>query len=178
MPLAKNCRHLTIFITPFGRYCFNKLLFGISSAPEFFQKQMSSILEGLPGVLCHLDDILIFGGDTNEHDARLRDVLFRIRAAGITLNLGKCEFSKHEITFLGHVINQCSISADPVKVRAINEMPAPTNVTELRRFMRVVNQLGKFSQLSLKLSPISTQAGPSTLHFQRILNPFGHSVVS
>ena len=57
VPLTKNCRHLTTFITPFGRYCFNKLPFGISSAPEFFQKQMSNILEGLPGVLCHLDDI-------------------------------------------------------------------------------------------------------------------------
>ena len=58
VPLADSCcRHLTTFITPFGRYWFNKLPFGISSAPEFFQKQMTAILEGLPGVLCHLDDI-------------------------------------------------------------------------------------------------------------------------
>ena len=92
---------------------------------------------------CHLDDILVFGDDTNKHNARLWDVLLRIRVAGITLNPGKCEFGKHEITFLGHVINQCDISADPNKVWAINEMPAPTYITKLRRFMEVVNQLGR-----------------------------------
>ena len=75
VPLAESCRHLTTFITPFGRYCFNKLPFGISSAPEFFQKQMSAILEGLPGVLCHLDDVLVFGKDCQDHDAHLQAVL-------------------------------------------------------------------------------------------------------
>ena len=157
VPLAKNCRHLTTFITPFGRYCFNKLPFGISSAPEFFQKQMSHILEGLPGVLCHLDDILVFGSDRTEHDTRLRAVLLRIRTAGITLNRAKCEFGKHEITFLGHIINQSGISADPEKLSAIKEMPPPTNITKLRRFMGVINQLGKFSPNTAELSaPLRT----------------------
>ena len=81
---------------------------------------MSHILEGLPGVLCHLDDVLVFGSDRTEHDTRLRAVLLRIRAAGITLNRAKCEFGKHEITFLG---NQSGISADPEKLSAIKEIP-------------------------------------------------------
>ena len=51
IPLAATSRHLTTFITPFGRYFFNKLPFGITSAPEYFEKKMSSILEGLQGVL-------------------------------------------------------------------------------------------------------------------------------
>jgi len=157
VPLAKNSRYLTTFITPFGRYCFNKLPFGISSAPEFFQKQMSQILEGLPGVLCHLDHILVFGGDISEHDARLQAVLLRIRAAGITLNKAKCEFGKNEITFLGHVIDQSGISTDPEKLSAIKEMPPPTNITELRKFMGVINQLGKFSPNTAELSaPLRT----------------------
>ena len=105
VPLAESCRHLTTFITPFGRYCFNKLPFGISSAPEFFQKQMSAILEGLPGVLCHLDDVLVFGKDCQDHDAHLQAVLEQIRSAGITLNRQKCEFGKTTLTLLGHVIN-------------------------------------------------------------------------
>lgn len=113
---------------------------------------MSNILEGLPGMLCHLDDILIMGKDTHEHDARLRDVLLRIRTTGITLNPDKCEFGKWEITFLGHVINQSGISPDPNKTQAIKEMPAPSNVTELRRFMGVVNHLGKFSPNTAEFS--------------------------
>ena len=61
IPLAAESRLLTTFITPFGRYCFNKLPFGISSAPELFQKRMSKLLEGLDGVVCLMDDVLIFG---------------------------------------------------------------------------------------------------------------------
>lgn len=61
IPLSQNSAFLTTFITPFGKFCFNRLCFGISSAPEHFQKRMSQMLEGLEGVLCHMDDILVFG---------------------------------------------------------------------------------------------------------------------
>ena len=62
IPLSPSSQHLTTFITPYGRYCFRKLPFGISSAPEYFQRHMSDILEGHEGVLCHIDDVIIFGG--------------------------------------------------------------------------------------------------------------------
>ena len=61
IPLSSASRLLTTFITPSGRYCFNKLPFGISSASEHFQKRISSILHGLDGVLCQMDDVLVFG---------------------------------------------------------------------------------------------------------------------
>ena len=61
VPLAKKSRLFITFITPFRRYCYNKLPFGISSAPDHFQWRMHSLLEGLPGVLFAMDDILIFG---------------------------------------------------------------------------------------------------------------------
>ena len=60
------------------------------------------------------------------------------------MNPSKCEFSQSSLKFLGHVINKAGISADPEKVRAVTEMPAPTNVGELRRLMGMINQLGKF----------------------------------
>ena len=59
--LDEQSRPFTTFITPFDRFWFNKLPFGISNAPECFQRQMSSILDKEEGVLCHMDDILIFG---------------------------------------------------------------------------------------------------------------------
>ena len=61
IPLDPDSRLLTTFLTPFNRFCYNKLLFGITSPPEHFQRRMSSILECLPSVVCHIDDILIFG---------------------------------------------------------------------------------------------------------------------
>ena len=69
VPLAEKSRLFTTFITPFGRYCYNKLPFGISSAPEHFQQRMHSLLEGLQGVLCIMDDILIFGTTRQEHNS-------------------------------------------------------------------------------------------------------------
>ena len=145
IPLAKNSQKLTTFVTPFGRYYFTKMPFGISSAPEHFQKRMSTILSGLDGVLCLMDDILVFAKDEVEHDRRLKEVLQRIQTAGVTLNPEKCEFRKRQLKFLGHIIDENGISPDPDKISAIVEMKPPTNVSELRRFMGMINQLGKFS---------------------------------
>ena len=89
IPLAEQSRPLTTFITPYGRFCFNKLPFGISSAPEVYQRRMQHILEGLPGVLCLIDDVLIFAQDQKEHDIRLANVLKRLQDAGVTLNSEK-----------------------------------------------------------------------------------------
>ena len=99
IPLAEEFRLLTTFITPFGRFCFNKLPFGISSAPEIFRRQMNNILFGLAGVLCHVDDILVFGKDVEEHEARLQAALSKLQAAGVTLNKYKCQFYQSSITF-------------------------------------------------------------------------------
>ena len=95
VPLAKSSRLLTIFIMPFRWYCFNKLPFGISNALEIFQKMMNNVLEGVPGVLCHMDDVLVCGKDNQEYDSHLTAVLKRIKAAGITLNPTKREFPDH-----------------------------------------------------------------------------------
>ena len=145
IPLSPASRLLTTFITPFGRFCFNKMPFGVSSAPEHFQKRMSRILTGLEGVGCHMDDVLVYGSDKSQHDARLLAVLQRIEESGATLNTLKCEFNKTTITFLGHKLDQRGIQADPEKTSAIRELKTPTTVPELRRFMGMVNQLGKFT---------------------------------
>ncbi|XP_015747739.1 PREDICTED: uncharacterized protein K02A2.6-like [Acropora digitifera] len=104
---------------------------------------MSSVLEGLEGVICHMDDTLIHGPTQEVHDTRVRLVLDRLQNAGIMLN-NKCEFSKHRITFLGHVISDKGVEADPEKTKAVREFPQPTNVKELQRFNGMVNQLAKF----------------------------------
>ena len=105
IPLAKRSRSLTTFITPQGRDRFCKLPFGISSAPELFQRRMSKILEGLEGVLCHMDDVLIMGTNKREHDKRLTAVLERLQNAGVTLNPAKCEFGRSSVKFLGNIID-------------------------------------------------------------------------
>ena len=106
---------------------------------------MSAILDGHEGVLCHMDDVIIFGKNQQEHDSRLHAALKTIQAAGVTLNKDKCEFSKQRLTFLGHVVDEHGISPDPVKTSAVSEMTRPQSVPELRRFLGMANQLGKFT---------------------------------
>uniref|UniRef100_A0A5S6QG18 Reverse transcriptase domain-containing protein n=1 Tax=Trichuris muris TaxID=70415 RepID=A0A5S6QG18_TRIMR len=75
IPLSKESSLLTTFITPFERFCFRRLPFGISSAPEYFQSTMNDILVELHGVLCPMDYILVFGESYDEHDECLDRVL-------------------------------------------------------------------------------------------------------
>uniref|UniRef100_A0A1A8CXN4 Gypsy retrotransposon integrase-like protein 1 n=1 Tax=Nothobranchius kadleci TaxID=1051664 RepID=A0A1A8CXN4_NOTKA len=144
VPLSPESAHYTTFITPFGRFYFNRLPFGIASAPEHFQRRMSVILNGLPGVVCHMDDILIWGQDQQEHNARLHTVLNKLQEAGVTLNLEKCDLSKQEVKFLGHVLSAAGVQPDPEKIRAVTAMKEPSNISEVRSFLGMVNQLGKF----------------------------------
>lgn len=144
VPLSEESAKLTTFITPFGRFYYNRLPFGITSAPEHFQQRMSLVLEGLPGTVCHIDDVLIWGMSQAEHDERLHNVLGRLRKAGLTLNLDKCELNRSEVNFLGHVISANGVRADPEKISAVQDMREPSNVSELRSFLGMVTQLGKF----------------------------------
>ena len=153
--LTKESSLLTTFITPFGRYCFNRLPFGITSAPEYFQKRMSEILQGIEGVVCLIDDVLVYGRTQEAHDKRLTRVLQKIATAGVTLNEDKCEISQTQVKFLGQLIDQHRIHPDAAKVSAIKDMKAPTNITELRRFLGMVNQMGKFiPQLAEATKPL------------------------
>ena len=106
---------------------------------------MSKLLSGLDGIVCQMDDVLIFGKTKEEHDIRLTKALDRIHSAGVTLNREKCLFGQDNIKFLGHVVNKQGISADPDKVAAITQMKAPQNISALRQFLGMVSQLGKFS---------------------------------
>ena len=105
IPLCQRSRLLTTFITPFGCFCFSRLPFGISSAPEHFQRRMNDILKSMDGVLCHMDDVLVFGRTEAEHHSRLKQVLKGIEAAGVTLNKEKCFFGQNRLKFLGHIMH-------------------------------------------------------------------------
>jgi len=97
IPLHEDSKHLTTFITHCGLYRYNRVCFGLASAPSAFQRIMSQVLEDLAGVLCYLDDILVFGSTVTEHDERLRAVLERIKSTGLTLN-DKCQFHFFPLT--------------------------------------------------------------------------------
>ena len=135
IPLSEESALLTTFITPFGRYCFHRLPFGITSAPEHFQRRMSEILSDIEGTECQTDDILVHGTTQEEHDQRLHQVLQRLQEKHLTLNLPKCRFSVDRVNFLGQVLDSSGVQPDPDRVKAIQEMAAPTDVSGVRRFL-------------------------------------------
>ena len=114
--LAESSRPLTTFITPWGRYCFNVLPYGISSGSEKLQTCMSRILEGLEGVECNIDDVLVHAPTIELHDYRLQKVLERLSEAGLTLNIDRCTFRVPKIKFLGNVVSANGIEVVSDKV--------------------------------------------------------------
>ena len=153
--LAEESKLLTTFITPWGRFCFERLPYGISTGSEQFQKVMMETLEGLEGDECQIDDIVVHGRTQEIHDKRLHQVLDRLETANITLNLDKCEFIKSQIKILGNIVSYNGISPDPEKVKAIADLPAPRNISQTRSFLGMVNQLSKFTDhLADKTKPI------------------------
>ena len=156
IPLDESARDLTTFITPTGRYRFKRLPMGISIAPEIFQRKMTELLEGLPGVVCYLDDIVITGATREEHDQNLDKVLNAIRLAGLKLNKEKCVFGQSEIEFLGHTVRNEGVKISTEKVDAVLKFGKPNNVQELRRFLGMVNFLARFvPRLQSTIQPLN-----------------------
>ena len=155
IPLDATSQKLTTFISLMGRFCFRRLPFGITSAPEIFQRQMSTLLKDHDGVVVVMGDILVYGATRKEHDSRLDAVLKTIKDSGFKLNKAKCHFGKTEIQYFGHIISAEGMRPDS-KVKAIKHMPSPCNVTELKQVLGLVNYVGKFLPgLSSELHPIT-----------------------
>ena len=153
--LEEDSCEFTIINTHKGLFRYNRLPFGIASAPAIFQRVMDTLLQGIPGVCVYLDDILISGQSEEEHLARLSEVLRRLAESGMRLKEEKCNFLLSSVEYLGHVISSKGLSTSDTKVTAISNAPSPTNVSELRSFLGMVNYYGKFlPDLATILSPL------------------------
>lgn len=161
LKLDEESSRLTTFATPFGRYRWKVLPFGIAPAPEIFQKNVYNNVSDLPGVLNKADDLLVCGkGKTMDeaiidHDLKLRKLLDRCRERGMRLNPDKLKLRQTSLSFMGHLVTSEGLCPDPEKVRAIEEMPRPTDVAGVQRLGGFVNYLAKFlPKISEVMAPI------------------------
>ena len=143
--LSNESPLLTTFITPWGRFCFNRLTYVISTGSEQFQRCMNELLEGQEGVEVQIDDMIVYGSGEAEHDKTLANVLNRLSQANITLNKAKCEFGVKSVKILGHNVSSEGIISDPSKIKAIVSLPKPKSVKESRSFLGMLNHLSKFA---------------------------------
>ena len=162
MELEDEAKELVTINTHQGLYQFNRLPFGVASAPALFQRTMDTILRGIPHVICYIDDILVTGTTKEEHLANLEEVLKRLQKHGVKLKASKCFFFQDSVEFLGHTIDCKGLHTTSTKVKAVRNAPTPKNKHELRSFLGVVHYYGKFiPQLSTLLHPLNEmlQAG-------------------
>ena len=142
--LGKDSRAKTAFVTPFGKYKFLMVPFGLAQAPAYFQLLMNKVIEGLSCARTYLDDIIIFSKNELEHLEHLEEVFRRLRKAGLKMKHSKCDFFKSEIHYLEHLISADGISPLPDKLDTINKMPALKDVKEIKQFLGLTGYYRKF----------------------------------
>lgn len=130
--------------TPFGLYRMNRLPYGVSSSPAIFQKTVETLLKDIPNVVVYIDDILLSGKDQCELNNTTESVLQRLSDVGLVVKKEKCTWNQKSISFLGHVISDKGVSPMPAKLDAIEKMKHPTNTSELKTFLGIVNYYRKF----------------------------------
>ena len=161
LKLSEEASYLTTTSTPFGNIRFLRLPFGLKVSSDKFQSALNEALHGLNAVHVIADDILIVGkGDSDnsashDHDRNLEALLNRCVEKSIKLNKEKIKLRCKEVPYMGNMLTPDGLKADATKIKAITEMPAPTDVTGVRRLMGMVNYLMRFMpNLSMMLEPI------------------------
>ena len=154
--LEEESRKYLTINTSMGLFQYNRLVFGITSAPAIWQRTMDQILEGTSGISCILDDMIVTGESDAEHLANLEEVLRRLHFHGLRANKSKCEFFQEKITFCGHDIDSKGLHKTTDKTAAVVNAPRPQNVTEVRSFLGLVNYYHKFlPNLATTLHPLN-----------------------
>ena len=146
IPMEASSKELTAFRTEDGLFQFNRMPFGLTNAPASFQKMMNILLAGLRGLdlQVFIDDICIATDTWKEHVILLEKVFKLAIAANLKLKGSKCLFGTDRVVFLGHEISQEGIRQEPKKLKAIMEMPRPTDVSGIRRVIGMFSYYRKF----------------------------------
>lgn len=139
-------REKATITTPYGNLKYTRMCFGLASAPFTCAKLLNIVLGELSPQVCvsYFDDVIVHSRTIQGLLDGLDAVLFRLSAAGLTLNLAKCQFFREQAKFLGHVVSKDGLAADPDKVRKVVEWPEPRTAKELSSFLGLASYFRKF----------------------------------
>ena len=153
--LDEKSSYMTTFNTPFGRYRYLRLPFGLKMAQDVFQMKIDEVYGPCEGAIGIADDITVHGKGEKEHDLRLHGAMERTRKSNISLNYDKIRVKQSSVKFFGNIYSANGVQADPDKVKAIESLRAPENRSELRTFLGMVNYLQQFiPKLSEHTAPL------------------------
>ncbi|KAI3370806.1 hypothetical protein L3Q82_007124 [Scortum barcoo] len=155
----------TAFNTPLGHFEYLVMPFGLTNAPAVFQALINDVLRDFLNrfVFVYLDDILIYSRNLPDHQLHVRQVLQRLLENRLFVKKEKCEFHASQVDFLGFIIKEGCVQADPAKVRAVAEWPIPTNRKLLQRFLGFANFYRRFIRnYSQEAAPLTALTSPSS----------------
>uniref|UniRef100_A0A8C9TFI9 ribonuclease H n=1 Tax=Scleropages formosus TaxID=113540 RepID=A0A8C9TFI9_SCLFO len=156
MEMEEDSKVFLTINTHKGLYRYNRLVFGVASAPALWQRAREQVLQGCRGTQCYLDDIIVTGEDDDSHLENLTRVLQRLRSYGLRARRDKCEFFRSTITYCGHEIDANGLHKCHDKIRAVAEAPQPKDVSQLRSFLGFVNYYNRFlANLATVLHPLN-----------------------
>ena len=140
--------HKTAFKTHSGDNEYLVMPFGLTNAPCTFQGLMNHVFEPIlrKFLLVFFDDILIYSKSWDDHLEHLDMVFSILRHHQLYLKMSKCTFGATRIEYLGHFISTEGISTDPIKIKAVESWPTPTNQKQVRSFLGLANYYRRFIQ--------------------------------
>jgi len=146
IPVERKSRELMAVSTPLGLYQPTVMPFGVKNAPGAFQREMRRVLKDRlnRGVYVFVDDILLYSRTEEEQLDLIDWVLSRLEDTGYLAHVGKCEFMRSTVNFLGHVVSREGVSMQQHKVRDVKEWPTPQSATDVRRFLGLANFYRRF----------------------------------
>ena len=144
IPLDKPSILKTAFNSPFRKFEYVKVPFGLAQAPAYFQELMTGILKDFPFTIAYLGDITIFSRTPQEHLSHIQMVFEKLRSANLSMKKSKCSFFSKEIKCLGHILSAIGIPPLPAKTHAIQHMQPPTTPKQVRAFLGLVGYYRKF----------------------------------
>ena len=142
--LDKESSLLCTFNTPWGRYRFKRLPFGIKSASEVFQQRNCETFGDIQGIHIIADDMIIAASSEKEHDEILQKVIARANEANVKFNKDKIQYKVSSVNYMGHTVTSEGVKADNAKIKAITGMPTPTDKTGLQRLLGMVKYLAQY----------------------------------
>ena len=142
----------TAFTSPFGKYEYVKVPFGLAQVPAYFQELMTGVLKDLPFVMAYLDDIIIYSCTPEEHLKHIKTVFEKLRHAKLPMKLSRCHFFAKEIQYLGHILGVEGIKPVPAKTEAIKATHPPVNPKQVRAFLGPVGYYRKFIRNFAKIA--------------------------